>query len=379
MKYSCAPALAALLIFGLLASTLPAAAKKKKKDEEITQTLEVLPDPPAAIKAETARLVFHTSPLTARGLLSQQVRDSIKALWRAPQLGQIIKLRAFVAGTGDMRRVQAIVAEMFSEKKLPLPVISTIQVGALPMEGAQVLLEATSVTRKPVNPHGLAFLSGQAATAELKADQPSLAVAPLTVTSLNNLRKVLEGINLAPPDVLRVSCFVSSLDDYSEVNRLVRAEYPQAATTIVQTQRSPSNSIVECEAVARLRKPPAKPVELVNPPGVPASPNYSQAALVNVPFLTFSGTQLAFRAQDADIRLAFERLQHNLEPVKTPIQNTIMSSVYPLSGAIANRVRAIRFEFYDKARPPASTMLPFEGLPSLDASFAIDVVAVPEQ
>jgi hypothetical protein len=43
---------------------------------------------------------------------------------------------------------------------------------------------------------------------------------------------------------------------------------------------------------------------------------------------------------------------------------------------MADKVRALRFEFYDQTRPPASTMLPFEGLPSLDASFAIDVVAV---
>jgi len=39
-------------------------------------------------------------------------------------------------------------------------------------------------------------------------------------------------------------------------------------------------------------------------------------------------------------------------------------------------VRKIRFEYYDPARPPASTLLPFEGLPSMDASFAVDAIAV---
>jgi hypothetical protein len=52
-----------------------------------------------------------------------------------------------------------------------------------------------------------------------------------------------------------------------------------------------------------------------------------------------------------------------------------MSHIYPLSSGLSERIRAIRFEFYDKSRPPASTMLPFEGLPSLDASFAVDVIA----
>ena len=45
---------------------------------------------------------------------------------------------------------------------------------------------------------------------------------------------------------------------------------------------------------------------------------------------------------------------------------------------MAAKVRAIRFEFYDKSKPPASTLLLFEGLPSLDASFGVDVVALPK-
>jgi enamine deaminase RidA (YjgF/YER057c/UK114 family) len=53
-----------------------------------------------------------------------------------------------------------------------------------------------------------------------------------------------------------------------------------------------------------------------------------------------------------------------------------MSSIYPLTNAIMERIRAIRFDFYDRASPPASTMLPFEGLPSVDATFALDVIAV---
>ena len=52
--------------------------------------------------------------------------------------------------------------------------------------------------------------------------------------------------------------------------------------------------------------------------------------------------------------------------------------MYPLSTSISEQVRKIRGEFYDRARPPAGTMLPFQGLPSMDAGFAVDVVAVKE-
>jgi enamine deaminase RidA (YjgF/YER057c/UK114 family) len=36
----------------------------------------------------------------------------------------------------------------------------------------------------------------------------------------------------------------------------------------------------------------------------------------------------------------------------------------------------VRGEFFDAARPPAGSMAPVEGLPSMDAGFAMDVVAV---
>ena len=120
----------------------------KKEKEPETQTLPLPPEPPAAVIAETDKLVFHVSPLSAKGLLTQQVHDALKALDRANGGATFVKLRAFVAGTGDMRRVATIVAEEFSDKKMPLPAVTTIQVGALPMEGAQVVIESISARER---------------------------------------------------------------------------------------------------------------------------------------------------------------------------------------------------------------------------------------
>ena len=132
--------LAAVLLSLTLASGLSAQKKNKKDIEPPTQVLPPLPDPPDAVVAETARLSFQISPLSNKGLLSQQIRDALKALLRDNHGAQIVKLRAFVAGSGDLRRVQTIVAEEFTDRKLPLPVLSTIQVGALPMTGAQIAI-----------------------------------------------------------------------------------------------------------------------------------------------------------------------------------------------------------------------------------------------
>ena len=138
--------------------------KKKKSDEEpVTQTLPLLKDPPAAIEGQTQRLVFHVSPLSSKGLLSPQVRDGLKELLKSNHGATILKLRAFVAGSGDLRRVQAIVSEVFTDHKLNLPALSTIQAGGLPLEGAQVVLESIAEEKKTVNPNGLAFFSGQQA------------------------------------------------------------------------------------------------------------------------------------------------------------------------------------------------------------------------
>lgn len=365
-----------LLVFALVASLCQAQGgkkRKKKADEEpITQTLEILKDPPAAVVADVSRLAFHTAPMASRGLLSQQVRDGLKALFRLAGRAQIVKLRAFVAGSGDMRRVQSIVSEEFTEKRLPLPAVTVIQVGALPHDGAHVLIESVAVERNAVNPHGLAFVSGQ----QVVREEPLIEVAPLARESVARLRKASDALKAAPADVVRVSCFLSSIGDIHAVRQAVAAEFPRAATSYVQLLRGLGRGLVECEAVARLSAPPASPLEFVNPEGLPQSPAYSQVALVGPGKVVITGSQLAFHSQEEDVRLAFQRLKNTVEQAGGSIGKVAMSNFYPLSQPIAEKIRAVRFDFYDKAKPPASTLVVFEGLPSMDASFAVEVVAV---
>lgn len=350
----------------------PALHARKKKSDEITQTLQLPKDPPGAVIADATRLVFHISPLSAKGLLSQQVRDGLKALARTNGSSTMVKLRAFVAGSGDMRRVQAIVSEVFTDRRQPLPAVSVVQVGALPLEAAQVVLESISVSKKEVNPHGLAFISGQGAT----SSNPLDPIGTLADKSFAGLRTAVRAAGSQPDDVLRVTCYSSSLQQIDALRARLAAEYHGAALNFVQVQRAPVRAVVECEAVARLLRAPEQPVQLLNPPGLSSSPNYSQIALIGAARIALTGTQVAFGFGDADARLAFERLRKALEQVGASFHDVVVASYYPLSESIAEQVRRMRFEFLDKGRPPASTMLPFEGLPSIDASFAMDVVAV---
>src|SRR6185369_14929729 len=84
----------------------PVAPPKKPKKEEITQTLQLPKELPSAVIGETRRLTFHVTPLSGRGLLSAQIRDALKALTRETGNNPVLKIRAFVAGSGDLRRVR---------------------------------------------------------------------------------------------------------------------------------------------------------------------------------------------------------------------------------------------------------------------------------
>ena len=345
---------------GYIPQVLPESKQKKKKEDE-TQKLPLPKEPPSAVTADTDRLAFQVSPLSPKGLLSQQIRDALRTLLRTSH-GTILQMRAFVAGSGDLRRVGEITGEMFSEKHLPLPALSVVQVGALPLEGAQVIIETTEADKKVVNPKGVAFLSGQA--------------APNVAQSLDHLKTGLRGAGLEPADVLRATCFISSLDQQRNTRDLMSASFPGAVLNYVQMQREPVTPASECEAVARLRTVVPEGMSFLNPPNLDKSPNYSQIALVSSAKLVITGTQLAFGGQEGDLKLAFGRLEKALSSLNARFDRVVMSHVYLMSSNLINSVRTVRAGYYTGKHPPASTMLPFEGLPSLDSQMGVDVIAV---
>ncbi len=89
-----------------------------------------------------------------------------------------------------------------------------------------------------------------------------------------------------------------------------------------------------------------------------------------------SGAQVSFGYEEKDARLAFQRLEKSLEQEGASLHGVAFAHFYPLAPAIAAQVAKIRGEFFDSAQPPASSVLVFEGLPSMNAGFAMDVVAV---
>jgi enamine deaminase RidA (YjgF/YER057c/UK114 family) len=346
---------------GYIPQVVPESKQKKTKDL-MNQTLPPPRELPASVSTDTDRLTFEVTPLSGKGLLSQQIREALRSLLRTAH-GTIVQMRAFVAGSGDLRRVGELTAEIFTEKHLPLPVLSVIQVGALPLEGAQVVIETAEMDKRPLNPNGVVFLSGQAATS--------------VAQSLEHLTSALRVAGPEPAEALRVTCFVSSLAEQRGIRELMTASFPGAVLNYVQMQREPVSPVAECEAVARLRAAGPAVLSFLNPPSLDKPSNYSQMALVNSTKLVFTGTQFAFGGQESDLRLAFGRLERALSSSNARLDQVVMSHVYLTSSGLMNKVRAVRSDYYSGKNPPASTMLPFEGLPSLDAQVGLDVVAVP--
>jgi hypothetical protein len=314
-----------------VAITIPA---KKKNPNEVTQSLELPKDPPMVAIGETRRLTFHVSPLSARGLLSQQTRDALKAVLKENSGAQVVHIRAFVAGSGDARRVPQIVSEVFSDKKLALPSVSVVQVGGLPLENAQVALEVISSSKREVNPDGLVFIPGQTMTS---ADGAS-ATAPLLQKSLDAAAAKLNG---AMP--LAATCFVSQIANATALLAEISSRFPGAAVSLVQSQRAPWQAMASCEAVGR--------------------------GGVKIEKLAFSGTQISFGYEEKDAVRAFERLKHDLAEAAGPSAAIVAANVYALSSPVADIAR----KFCPATE--ALTILPFDGVAAMDAGFAVDAVA----
>jgi enamine deaminase RidA (YjgF/YER057c/UK114 family) len=294
--------------------------KNAKKAELPNQALEQPPQLPLALPADGTRLSFLAAPLSNHGLLSQQTREALKWMMSQAHGAQFVRVRAFVAGSGDLRRVPQLVSEAFADKHLSLPVVVTLQVGALWLEGAQVQLEATLQQARPVNPSGVSIVAFGAETSEA-------ALSPFKQAG----------------ELLRATCYVPS----------VKGQVLLDGVVWIQPQRQPAQTTTWCEGVARLTGP-----------AVTAQP------------LVFTGAQMAFSYSEEDARLAYERLEKTLKSANSTLKNAVFLSFYPLSSQLAELARRIGPSYLDGVHRPAGIRtIVFEGLPSMDGSFAIEAVA----
>ena len=339
--------LSSTLILVLLGVSLGRSPTQRKKTEEPkTQVLPLPPELPKALVTETEGLDFHISPLLRTGGLSAQIRRSLSDLIRDTHGETIIRLRAFVAGAGDARRIEAETANLFTERKLPLPVLSVLQIGALGQEAAQVVIEAVVATHRSVNPNGLAFYSGQTGASFEQA--------------LDHLKASVSASGVPPEHVLTSTCFTSQIANNDTARALVQSVFPNTAINIVQAVRDPASDESMCEAIGQLSQAPADgPVVLLKK---------SRVTLVNSHELIFTWLQLSFGSFLDDAHEAFVRLRQSasaLQPINAPVE----VNAFTLDGYTASALRKTT-----SFPPSAFTAQLVEGLPAIDASGGVEAV-----
>lgn len=280
-------------------------------------------DAPAAISGATSQLVFHTSPLLSKGLLSKQTEEALKALDKANGNATFLKLRAFVAGNGDLRRVHSIVADYFTEKKVPVPVVTTIQVGAFTQAGAQVVIESVSEEKRPINTNGLAFFPGQ------EAESGAAAVATLHAA-----------MSSASSAALRITCFADSLAEAEAANVAIANFLPKAASVSMQTTRYSLGSRVACEGVG-------------------------QGGPIRSPKLVLTGTQLVFGEDLKGLQLALDRIDRTIESFGVHYSQAAQWDLYTLKRDVTDQARTLL-----GTTPHIQVLV--EGLTSTDATLAIE-------
>jgi hypothetical protein len=203
------------------------------------------------------------------------------------------------------------------------------------MVGAQVVLEATSADRKVTHPNGLVFLAG------MRGADPAGVTAQMKAAGSNSA------------DMLSVTCFLSALEDEAAARSQLTSAFPSAAINIMAAQRSPAGKFLECEGTAE------------------ASAT-SRGAVARSGKVVLSGLQMAFGKEASDLHLAFDRLKKALGPASV-LAAHYYSMDHRVLEAAPEQGRAA-FE-----RPGlVSTLVDIEGLPSLDASLGMDVIAIAE-
>jgi enamine deaminase RidA (YjgF/YER057c/UK114 family) len=337
---------AALLSLGMH----KAAAQKKKYEEPKSQVLPLPRELPMALAADTAGLDFHVSQLLKTGGLAAQIRQSLNDLLRDTRGETIIKLRAFVAGAGDARRVQAETAGIFSEHKLPLPVLTIIQVGALGFEPAKVVIEAVVATHRPENPGGLAFVAGQ--------------IGRTLPEALSKLQASASAAAVAPGEILSTTCFTSRMENYEATRASIQSLFPKALINVVQALRDPLSEASMCQAVGRLPAGGAGQSQIT-------WLSATRVTLVRSPQLIFTGMQLTFGNFLDDAHEAFLRLQRvasSIQPVQAPVQVNAFSLSASAGSAVSKTTSYPQSTF---------TVQTVEGLPAVDASSGIEAILAP--
>ncbi|MBI3209216.1 MAG: RidA family protein [Candidatus Solibacter usitatus] len=300
---------------------------------------------------DTADALFQLHNADAKGSLMEQAEKLKKKI-----RGKVYRYRAFVRPDADTNLLNIV---------LRGPALSIVRVASLPTPGQKISLEA--VTGGGRNPQGLVFISGQG----VNRNENVSMVKPMVEMAFDNIDKAVKAAGVFPADVLTVTCYSSSLQDHAQVQQLAATRYRWAVFNHVQIPMPYGRALVECEAVARA----IAPVGFLYPEGLTKSPNFTQVVGISSRRMVWSGLHTSQGCTADGVRGMFRSLEATLKNRGASIKDAAFSYVYPNTTEGTDLSRNIRFDFYNKEKAPASTLIPFSGFVDKNACTGVEVVA----
>jgi len=184
-----------------------------------------------------------------------------------------VKLTVFLKNISDIEAVDEVYKTFFKKE---LPTRTTVQVAALPLEGALIQIDAlisngegttpqkaldlVKVTRntenapKSIHAQSVAFSHYNNISAQLPIDPKSGeivagGVKEQTEQCLKNIQTILESIDHVMNDVVKTTIFLKDISDAEAVSEVLAKFFPRyvPARTIVSASVLPSNALVQID------------------------------------------------------------------------------------------------------------------------------------
>ena len=338
-----------LIAFSLVASTRTAAQRRDSAPR---------PDFASAQIAETRSLEFHAAR-PARGSLDEQISKQLGELVHLNRGARIVKLRAFAVGDSALELSRQTIARAFTKSGHPLPVVSFVGVAGFPDSSQLVEIESTAAGGHAVNAHGVGFLAGVA--------------SPAGDRTIAGLARVASDAGIPNANVLRISCYYERADQIETARSAIASTFPVAEASFVNSYALSAAPAIECEAVARLATDPSSAKQYFNRPSVPASPNYSHAALVATRYVVFPRAESAEGSTESDMHAMLDRAKNDVAQFRASLGDVVMGDNYWLTGAARDTMRVVRAQYFGGTFPAATGVF-FTSLSPANASAAIELV-----
>ncbi|MCR4029615.1 MULTISPECIES: RidA family protein [Flavobacterium] len=184
-----------------------------------------------------------------------------------------VKLTVFLKNISDIEAVDEVYKTFFKKE---LPTRTTVQVAALPLEGALIQIDAlisngegttpqkaldlVKVTRntenapKSIHAHSVAFSHYNNLSAQLPIDPKSGEIVAGGVKEqaeqcLKNIQAILESIDHVMNDVVKTTVFLKDISDAEAVSEVLAKFFPSyvPARTIVSASALPLNALVQID------------------------------------------------------------------------------------------------------------------------------------